>query len=179
MSIYPYAFPASDEYAPYYETYIRLAPETDILDALAAQLDTTFALLASLTDAQATYAYAEGKWTVKEVIGHVVDSERVFAYRALRFARGDRTELPGFEQDDYIRNGNFASRSVESLSTEFGHLRRSNIALFASWDGEIHSRGGVANGNPMTVRAIPFILAGHERHHLNVLKERYFPEMPE
>ena len=178
MNGFPYSFPASDEYAPYYETYIRLAPATDILGALATQIEETLALLRSLTGAQAAFAYAEGKWTVMEVIGHIIDCERVFAYRGLRFARGDSTELPGFEQDDYIQYGNFASRSVESLAVEFDHLRRSNIVLFASWDEETQSRRGVANGNPMSARAIPFILAGHERHHINVLRERYLPAMP-
>ena len=173
-----FSFPAPGEYAPYYETYIRLAPETDILGALARQLDGTLSLLRSLTETQAAFAYAEGKWTVREVIGHIIDCERVFAYRGLCFARGDETPLPGFEQDDYIRNGGFELRSPENLAVEFEHLRRSNIALFASWDEATQSRRGMANGNPMSARAVPFILAGHERHHLNVLEERYFPLMP-
>ena len=179
MSRFTFAAPAPDEYAPYYGTYIQLLPPGDILDILEAQLHETLGLLRSCTEEQAGFSYAPGKWTVKEVIGHIIDTERVFAYRGLCFARGDRTPLPGFEQDDYVLGAEFNTRSSENLAGEFEHLRRSNIFLFRTWSEAVQSRRGTANNFAITARAIPFILAGHERHHLNVLRDRYFPVLPE
>jgi SAM-dependent methyltransferase len=179
MSTYRFSFPSPDEYEPYYESYLVLLPEGDILDILEAQLRETLALLRGLGDAQAAFAYAPGKWSIKEVIGHIIDTERIFAYRGLCFARGDSTPLPGFEQDDYVLGAEFNSRPTESLAGEFEHLRHSNIFLFSTWSEAVQMRRGMANGKAVTARAIPFILAGHERHHLNILRERYFPVMPE
>lgn len=178
MSRHSFAFPAPDEYAPYYGTYVRLLPEGDVLAILESQLQETLSLLRSLNEEQAAFTYAAGKWSVKEVIGHIIDTERVFAYRGLCFARGDNTPLPGFEQDDYVLGAEFNTRSAASLAGELEHLRHSNIFLFSTWSEAVQSRRGTANNNAITARAIPFILAGHERHHLNVLKERYLPVMP-
>ncbi|MBE0646003.1 MAG: DinB family protein [Bacteroidetes bacterium] len=175
MSKQYFARPSADEYAPYYETYVRLVPDGGILEILEAQLRETLVLLRGLSEAQAAFAYAEGKWSVKEVIGHIIDTERVFAYRGLCFARGDSTPLPGFEQDDYVLGAGFNARSTESLAGEFEHMRHSNIYLFSTWSEAVQARHGTANGNSVTARAIPFILAGHERHHLNILRERYMP----
>lgn len=167
--------PSPDEYAPYYGTYVDLLPDVDILQLLAEQKEETLALLRGLGDEQAGFAYAAGKWSIKEVIGHIIDTERVFAYRGLCFARGDNTPLPGFEQDDYVLGGDFNARSRDNLVAEFEHLRMSNIYLFSTWSAAVQARRGVANNKSVTARAIPWILAGHERHHLNVLRERYLP----
>ncbi len=173
-----FARPSSNEYAPYYDTYVRLLPEGDVLEILESQMKESLKLFRGLSDAQAEYSYAADKWSIKEVIGHIIDTERVFAYRGLCFARGDNTPLPGFEQDDYVLGAEFNTRSVESLAGEFEHLRHSNIYLFSTWSPAVQAREGVANGTAITARAIPFILAGHERYHLNFLHERYLPTMP-
>jgi hypothetical protein len=178
MTRHRFTPPSSDEYAPYYDTYVRLLPGDDILDILESQLHETLLLLRGLSEEQAAFSYADGKWSVKEVIGHIIDTERVFAYRGLCFARGDSTPLPGFEQDDYVLGAEFNTRSVESLAGEFEHMRHSNIYMFSTWSEAVQLRRGTANGNSITARAIPFILAGHERHHLNILRDRYMPSMP-
>lgn len=167
--------PSPDEYAPYYGAYVDLLPDVDVLQLLAEQKEETLALLRGLADEDAGFAYAPGKWSIKEVIGHIIDTERVFAYRGLCFARGDNTPLPGFEQDDYVLGGDFNARSRDNLAAEFVHLRMSNIYLFSTWSAAVQARRGVANNKSVTARAIPWILAGHERHHLNVLRERYLP----
>jgi hypothetical protein len=167
--------PSSDEYAPYYRTYVSLLPEGDILEILEQQKNETLGILRGLSNEQAGFSYANGKWSIKEVVGHIIDTERVFAYRGLCFARGDNTPLPGFEQDDYVLGADFNSIPHELLASEFEHLRMSNIFLFSTWSEAVQTRRGTAAGNSITARAIPFILAGHERHHLNVLAERYLP----
>jgi hypothetical protein len=168
-----FSYPEDTEYAPYYGRYIGLLPPGDVLETLERQGHQTVALIRGLTEEEAGYAYAEGKWSIKQVIGHTIDTERIFAYRGLCFARGDATPLPGFEQDDYVSGGHFNPRPCESLAAEFEHLRLSNLILFRSWDENVQSRVGTASGFRMTARAIPFILAGHELHHLNVLRDRY------
>ena len=165
--------PTSDEYAPYYEKYIALLPEGDIVTTLEEQLNSTLALLRGLDESQGVRRYAPDKWSVKEVIGHIIDGERVFAYRALRFARNDQTPLPGYEQDDYVRSATFDERTLADLADEFEHLRRSNIQLFRSLDESAWSRRGTANDFEVTVRALAHIIAGHEAHHVGVLQMRY------
>ncbi|HKG23331.1 MAG TPA: DinB family protein [Blastocatellia bacterium] len=167
------ARPGADEYASYYGGYIKLAPDGDILEGLARQIDETLALLRGLSEARAASRYAADKWSIKEVSGHMIDAERIFAYRALRFARGDAQPLAGFEQDDYIRHANFDSRSISDLAEEFEHVRRANILLFRNLDGEAWSRRGTASGAEVTVRALIYIIAGHERHHVGVIRDRY------
>ncbi len=166
--------PISSEYPPYAEGYISRVPDGDIVAMLGKQLDDTLALIRSIPESRGDFRYAEGKWSIKEVIGHVVDSERVFAYRALRFARGDETPLAGFEQDDYVRGGAFDKRSLNDLANEYEHVRRSSISLFSNLDDEAWSRRGSANNNEATVRALAFIVAGHEQHHVEILRARYF-----
>lgn len=173
-----FAQPTSDEYAAHYGNYVRLIPEGDVLEILKTQLGETLTLLRPLDDAQAAYSYAAGKWSIKELLGHIIDTERIFAYRGLCIARGDGTPLPGFEQDDYVLGAEFNARSLENLVGEYGHLRRSNIYLFSTWSEAVQSRRGTASGNSITARAVPFILAGHERHHLNILRDRYLPTLP-
>ena len=173
--MHPFSPPASDEYAPYYERYIALLPEGDIIQVLEKQLRETTALLDTLSEEQALHRYAEGKWSIKEVVGHIIDTERVFAYRGLCFARGDNTPLPGFEQDDYVTHADFDIRPTASLAGEFSSLRMSNIFLFSTWSEAVQARRGTASGFSVTARAIPYILAGHERHHLNIIREKYLP----
>jgi hypothetical protein len=165
--------PSSSEYPAYAEAYVSRVPDGDIVETLGKQLDDTLALVRSIPEARGDFRYEEGKWTIKEVIGHIIDGERVFAYRALRFARGDETPLSGFEQDDYVRGGAFDKRSLSDLANEYEHVRRSTIALFANLDAEAWSRRGSANNNETSVRGVAFIVAGHERHHIEILRTRY------
>lgn len=174
----PLARPEAGEYAPYYEKYISLVHGNDILGALEAQRMLMMQLFAAHTERDGNFRYAADKWTVKDVIGHVNDSERVFAYRALCIARGDQGSLPGFEQDDYVREGDFKNRTLAGLGDEFTHIRNSTIALFRSLSREAWQRRGIANKNEITVRALAFIIAGHELHHRLILDERYFPAIP-
>lgn len=165
--------PGKDEYGEYYEGYIEKVGPGNILDILKDQMHETYTLINSLTAKQARYSYAKEKWTVKEVIGHLVDSERIFAYRGLCFARGEQKELPGFEQNDYVEESNFKDRSLKNLSDEYFSLRNSTIALFSSFSDETLLKKGKASGYPCSVRAIAYIIAGHERHHLDVLRDKY------
>ena len=165
--------PESSEYPPYAEGYISLVPNGSIVGILSQQLDETLALIKSIPDARHDWRYAEGKWSVKELIGHVIDSERVFAYRALRFGRGDSTPLAGFEQDDFVKGATFSERSLSDLAEEYEHVRRATISLFANFDEEALSRRGSANNSEVSVRALAFMMAGHERHHVEILRTRY------
>jgi uncharacterized damage-inducible protein DinB len=167
------AKPAAGEFAPYYSRYIDLVPEGDALGTLAAQIHGTVGALHAISDADSLKRYAAGKWSIREVVGHMIDTERIFAYRALRFARNDRTPLPGFEQDDYIAPARFDSRPWPGLAAEFEAVRQSNLAMFRGFDQEAWMRRGVASGNPMSVRAVAYVIAGHERHHMRVLREKY------
>jgi hypothetical protein len=165
--------PGRDEYAEYYHTYVGKVPGGDIVDILGEQRDEIEALVRGIPEARGGYRYADGKWTVKDVVGHVVDTERVFGYRMLAFARGDQTPLPSMEQDDYVAGGNFAARTLASLADEFAGLRASHVALVRSFDDAVSVRRGTASGVEFTVRALAYILAGHARHHAGVLRERY------
>jgi hypothetical protein len=162
--------PSPTEYAEYYRNYIARVPEGPVLDFLARQLGEYKQLLAKVSDEAAIAAPAPGKWSIKQVLGHLCDAERVMAYRAMRFARGDAGELRGFEQDDYVREARSNSRSVEDLLIELESIRKATIALFGSLPPEAEKRSGVANGNPVTVRALAYIAAGHAQHHLEGLK---------
>lgn len=165
--------PATTEYATYYERYVSLVPEGDILDTLRRQLESTLELLRGIDEEKSDSRYAEGKWSIKELVGHVTDGERIFGYRALRFARGDETPLPGFEQDDYVSNGNFADYSLSELAAEFELVRLANLSLFRHLDEAAWERSGEASENLVSVRALAYLLAGHEAHHMRILRERY------
>ena len=165
--------PATTEYAPYYERYVGLVPAGDIVQTLSTQLEETLTALGAIPEAQAGYRYAPGKWSIKEVIGHIIDSERIFAYRALCFARNDNRPIAGFEQDDYMQNSDFDARTLADLAAEFEYVRRGNIMLFDSLSDAAWSRRGIASDVEVSVHALGFIIAGHERHHMKVLKERY------
>jgi hypothetical protein len=165
--------PAKSEYLPFYETYIALVPDGDVVATLANQMNETQALLRSLPASVATYRYAPDKWSVNELVGHLIDSERNFAIRALRFARNDATPLPGFEQEDYVRNANFDAYPLVDLASELESLRQSTVFLFRHIDEEAWMRRGVANNAEVSVRALAYIIAGHELHHREILGSRY------
>jgi uncharacterized damage-inducible protein DinB len=164
------ARPAATEYGAYYHTYVSKVPEGDILGILESQGRASVSLLAGLTDARADVDRGPGTWNIKEVVGHVSDTERVFAYRALRFARGDATPLPGFDQNEYMKVANFRSQALANLARELAAVRAATVALLRSFDAAAWSRGGVASGAEVTVRALAHIIAGHEKHHFDFLR---------
>jgi hypothetical protein len=165
--------PEPSEYAPYFERYISKVPDGDILEMLSKQLDETLRLLGSVSETGGDYRYGPEKWSIKEVVGHVADTERIFCYRALCFARAEAAALPGFDENDYVRNSNFSRRTMRDLAGELAAVRRATLALFTNLDEEAMTRRGTANQREYSVRAIPFIIAGHERHHVALLRERY------
>lgn len=168
--------PNESEYAPYYQSYVDQVSENDILHVLRAEVDELDVLLGQLPADRETYAYAEGKWTIREMIGHLIDGERVFGYRALCIARGEKQNLPGFDQNDYMLTAPYKHIELEDLLSELRLVRLSNLAMFRSLDEEAWNRVGTANGNEITVRALAFIMGGHVRHHMNVLRERYLTQ---
>jgi uncharacterized damage-inducible protein DinB len=168
--------PAAGEFAPYYATYINKVPDENVLDLLERQIEETCGLLAALDDSRAELSYAPGKWSVKDVIGHMADTERVMAYRALRIARGDTTPLPGFEQNDYVRAACFNAHKLQNLIDGFRAVRTATLSLLRSLDAGALDRRGVANGVTVSVRALVFIIAGHERHHREILQTRYLKD---
>ena len=172
----PISRPAADEFAPYYGTYIDQV-DGDVLDGLATARRSTAEFLAGIAPAQAGYRYAPGKWTFREVIGHLSDAERIFSYRLLRVARGDVTPMPGFDENAYVPAGRFESRSLAEVAQEFGAVRDATLALVGSLDAAALEQRGVASNKPISARALVWIMAGHERHHLRVLRERYLPGM--
>ena len=165
--------PAKNEYDPYYERYISLVENDDIVDTLGAQLTKLQDVFTGMPDDRGTYAYEEGKWTLKEVIGHLIDGERMFAYRLLRISRGDQTPIEGFEQDGYIENGFANQRSFADLLEEFSLLRRANLLLIKNLDDEGWRRTGIANNVAISSSALVYVMAGHIEHHLGILKDRY------
>lgn len=167
--------PGADEYAAYYEKYIALVPDGDILSVLQAQLDSSQAFLRSTTEDRGNFAYAPGKWTLKEVVGHLSDTERIFGYRVLRISRNDPTPIEGFEQDDYVRSGPFRNSKLASLAEDFAAVRRSTLSLLGNLQGETWLRRGTANKNEVSVRALAYMIAGHELHHMALLKDKYLP----
>ena len=172
----PFGRPGPDEYAPFYAGYVNAVPDGELLVLLRDQLAETEALLREFKGARADHRYGPDKWTVKEVVGHMADAERIFAYRALRFARGDRTPLPGFDENDFVRGSNFNARPLPEIAGELRSVRMATITLFAGLSEEALARRGPANGVEVSVRALAWITAGHERHHARIIRERYLPE---
>lgn len=170
------AKPQPGEYAPYYDKYVSLISGDDILAILEKQPSESVALLATRKPGEGDFRYAPGKWSVKEVLGHVMDAERVFSYRALRIARNDKTPIEGFEQDDYVKYGSFSQCSLAALLEEFCSVRQATVSLFRGLDPAAWVRRGVANKNEVSVRAIAYIIAGHELHHKKILQEKYFAQ---
>ncbi len=165
--------PQPAEYAPYYGKYVSLVPDGNILQTLGQQLKDTLALLRSISEPQANSRYAPDKWSIKQLTGHVIDTERIFGYRALRFARNDQTPLHGFEQDDYTLNASFDDYTLGELALEFEYVREATLCLFRHLTREAWQRTGTASGSEVSVCALAYIIAGHELHHVNILRTKY------
>lgn len=158
---------------PFYKNYVKQIEETDLLQALRVSGHRCLELVHSIPEEKIDFRYADGKWTIRELLCHVIDAERIFTYRALRFARNDKTDLAGFEENDYAIQANASGRSIQKITAEMAHLRSATIDLFESFTPEMLIRKGTANKNELSVIVLGFIIAGHETHHCNVLKERY------
>lgn len=166
--------PEKGEYPSYADMYISLLPgDSEVLQHLKDNFQIVKQMILSLPEEKLLYRYAPGKWTVKEILVHIVDDERIYAYRALRFARNDKTELPGFEQDDYALASNANERSLQNIFEEYEAVRSSTIALFNSFDEDALLRKGIANNNMNSVRSLAYHIAGHELHHINIIKAKY------
>ncbi len=166
--------PKDEEFPRHAIMYIKLLPDDGLLiEHLKENFDKTKEFILSLPEEKLTYRYAKNKWTIKEILVHIIDDERIYAYRALCFARNDKTELPGFEQDDYATFSNANNRSIENILNEYETVRNATITLFESFDETALFREGIANNNKATVRALGYHLAGHELHHINIIKEKY------
>lgn len=161
------------EFNPYYSAYINLVSEKSLLESLKNGLATSKAFYTSILENKWDYCYAEGKWTIKEIVQHLIDAERVFAYRSLCIARKERNSLPGFDHDLYLKNSNANSKNKENLIQEYEMVRKASIALFETFNTEMLKQIGIANNSPISVRALGYIIAGHEKHHNNVIFERY------
>jgi hypothetical protein len=164
--------PSPEEYAPFYKSYVSLVPEGPVVATLEAQVRETLDLLRGVSEADSETRQPPYTWSFKEVVGHLADAERVLSYRALRIARDDPTPLPGFEQDDYVRAAHFGSCPLSDLAAEFLAVREATVWLFRHLDGPAWLRRGTANNSAVTVRALAHIIAGHERHHAAILRER-------
>jgi len=164
--------PNTGDYAPFYGKYIALVDNEPVLNTLEKLKNSTYEFFISLTDEQANHAYAEGKWTIKEVAGHLTDAERTFAYRILAFSRGQE-ELPGFDENTYVELATFNNRTLQDLAAEFKAVREANLYMLRALTEQQLAATGIANGSPIAVSTIIYIMAGHELHHLNILKERY------
>jgi uncharacterized damage-inducible protein DinB len=165
--------PQQGDYALYYEKYVALVPSGDFLEILQDQRRELVNLLSPLSEEQADFRYAPGKWSIKEVLGHIMDAERIFAYRLLRIARGDQTPLASFEQEGYIQNGNFSRRKLADLLEEFSAVREATICLIRSLDDAAWLCRGTASQKEVSVLALAFIIAGHDRHHRLILEKNY------
>jgi hypothetical protein len=165
--------PEADEYAEFYAGYVHSVPDGDILELLSSEHERSAGLLRGLSVEQVSYRYAAGKWSVKEVVGHIIDAERTFGYRAQCFARRDPARLPGFDQVDYVVSSNADRRSMSDLVDELGAVRQSHVALFRSFDDAMWSYRGIASDCEFTVRALAHIIVGHEIHHRSVIEKRY------
>ncbi|MFC0184530.1 Uncharacterized damage-inducible protein DinB (forms a four-helix bundle) [Pseudarcicella hirudinis] len=157
----------------YFSYYIELVDSENVIDTLTSQFERVKNLYKNLPEEKYFFKYAEGKWNLKEVLGHITDTERIFAYRSLCIARGEKQALPGFDENEYMTFSNFNEQTMESLIEQYCSVRESSLALFKSFSEEISARMGTANGNGVSARALVWMIAGHEKHHLEILKERY------
>ena len=162
-----------EEFHPYYKSYIDKAANVDIVKGLETNLEKVTRFLLQIPEEKYNYAYTEGKWTIKDILLHVIDAERIFAYRALRISRGDETPLAGFDQNNYVMQANAFNRSFKSLVDEYKAVRIASIALFASCSEDVLLNIGEASNSPISVRALGYIITGHENHHMDVIKARY------
>ncbi len=166
--------PAAGDYPAYYKEYITSVPEGHITDILTQQVYETTKLVNHLSNQQGEFRYSPDKWTIKEVLGHMADTERVMAFRMFAFGRGDKADLPGFEEDDYVRNALFNKQTIAALIENLIAVRQATVHMLYSFDQKAWKRSGTANGSVVTVHALAYIIAGHELHHRRILKERYF-----
>jgi uncharacterized damage-inducible protein DinB len=165
--------PGPDEFAPYYGRYVTKVADGDLVATLKSQIGETLALLRAIPESRGGHRYADAKWSIRECIGHMSDTERVFAYRAMRFSRNDATALPGFDENAFVANASFDQRSLASLIAEFEAVRNATVALVDGLSPDEFQRRGTASDNPVSVRALAWIIAGHEIHHREILKDRY------
>lgn len=173
MSVWDKEYPSSSEYAHYYSGYVAHVPKGNIIEILNSQMHEFYTFINSIPGDKAYHSYEKGKWTIKQIIGHMIETERVFAYRALAFSRRDPNPLPPMEQDDYVRYANYNSRTISNLANEYLAVRISTIHLFQNMTKEMISLKGTASNVEFTVRSLPFIIAGHELHHMQVIQEKY------
>lgn len=173
MSVWDREYPTKNEYAHYYAGYVSHVPKENIIETLKTQMHEVYTFINSIPGDKAFSSYQEGKWTIKQVIGHMIETERVFAYRALAFSRRDPSPLPSMEQDDYVKYSNYNSRTIHNLANEYLAVRISSTHLFQNMSKEMISLKGTASGVEFTVRSIPFIIAGHELHHIDQIKKKY------
>jgi len=176
MEIWENEYPTATEYAHFYSTYVGLIEKMNIIHVLNKQMHEVFTLMNSVSGDKAYFKYAPDKWTLKEVLGHMIETERLFSYRAFAISRGDKASLPGMDQDEYMEGNNYNNRSLANLSNEYFAVRVATIHLLSSLTKEMISRKGTASGTEVTVRALAFIIAGHDKHHLNVIKEKYLSD---
>jgi hypothetical protein len=165
--------PNADEYAPYYKLYIDTVPDINIIDALGMQTDSATKLLMGITEEKSQYRYAPEKWNIIELTGHILETERMLAYRALCISRNEQTSLPGFDQDEYVRQTDYSKITMKAMVEEFAALRKANILMLKNFTDDMCLRKGTANKNPLSVRALAYVIYGHVQHHLNILKEKY------
>jgi DinB family protein len=165
--------PLPSEYFEFYAGYISLVKNENVIKELQDQVLDLQVLISSVPTEKEDHAYVHGKWTIKEVIGHIIDTERIMAYRAFRISRKDKTSLSGFDENIFIANSNFNHRSLYDLAHEFSLMRESNIVLFKSFSEEMINEMGVANGKDISVRALLYIIVGHTTHHMNVIRDKY------
>ena len=165
--------PQPNEYPEYYKHYLELVKSPNVMKALKDQVMDIQAIIAEIPEDKENHAYAEGKWTIKEVIGHIIDTERILGYRAMRFARKDKTMLPGFDENEFVANANFNERTLYELGHEFAIAREANLAMFKTFGDEQSVQIGNANGQQVSVRAIVFMIAGHAAHHMHVIRLKY------
>ena len=169
--------PKAGEYAPHAEGYVSLVPEGDLLVQLEKQSEQTLAMLRGLSESDGNFCYEPDKWSIKQMVGHISDSERVFAYRLLCAARNDRSALPGFEQDDYVQWGGFEKRQLSDVVEELSAVRKTTLCLLRGLEDSAWTRRGIANQHEVSVRALGYMIAGHELHHQGILRERYLPKL--
>ena len=173
MSIWDKEYPTKSEYAHYYRDYVANVPKGNIIDTLNNQMHEFYTFINSIPGDKAFSSYEKGKWTVKEIIGHLIETERVFAFRGLAFSRRDPNPLPSMEQNEYVKYSNYNSRTISNLANEYLSVRISTIHLFQNMTKGMISLKGTASGYEFTVRSLPFIIAGHELHHKQIIEEKY------
>ncbi|WP_020402755.1 DinB family protein [Gracilimonas tropica] len=173
MSVWDNEYPSSSEYAHYYAGYVANVPKANIIETLKEQMHDTYTFINSIPGDKAYHSYEKGKWTIKQIIGHLIETERVFSYRALAFSRRDPNPLPPMEQDDYVKYSNYNSRTISNLANEYLAVRIATTHLFQNMTKEMVSLKGIASNAEFTVRSLPFIIAGHELHHMQVIREKY------